>query len=280
MPLTIEAIEKGISNTKLTLRNQGIQSNDIPMLCDYLGQHPEIKKLDLCNNSIGDAGAERLSATNLEGMDLSNNQISHLGAAALAKSLSLQKLIMGNNFIGDEGAKAFKNNNNLILLGLSGNKITSTGAAALAELTTVRTLDLSNNIIRDIGFAAFARNTSITELHVSRCEIDPWGVFDFLKANQTVVSLQISENRLGDSGVAALLATEHIKKLDVRINLCSDKGREFIQTGNPEKLANMITFVPSLRRLALFAVKRNHISLEGATEQVKRYAASFQFDFF
>ena len=110
----------------------------------------ELETLDLRNNDLTDEAVIALSKSKkLEGLvslNLSKNNITDVGAQALARSKNLKKLKKLNlnfNRIGDEGAKAIARSPrlaNLESLKLGQNKIGTEGARALNESENLRNL--------------------------------------------------------------------------------------------------------------------------------------------
>src|SRR6266568_2002739 len=110
----------------LNLQSQGLHDADIPALSEFLNQHPEITKLNIGYNSIGDEGAKVLAAnTHITNLDIRWNNIGAEGVKALAANTHITNLDISNNNIGDEGAKAFLNNSKLVDIHFTGNGVDS-----------------------------------------------------------------------------------------------------------------------------------------------------------
>ena len=184
---------------------QVIQRNFIPL-----------KRLDLSNNSISDAGAEALAQalhhnSTLTQLDLSNNSISDAGAEALAQALhhnsTLTWLDLSNNSISDAGAVALAqtlhHNSTLTVLVLSNNSISDAGAVALAQAlhhnSTLTGLVLSNNSISDAGAVALAKalhhNSTLTSLDLSGND----GIGE--EGTRQLVQALTMNTSIGDSGL-------------------------------------------------------------------------------
>lgn len=105
---------------------------------------------------------------------------------SLKHNCSLQSLILSENQISNVGAKAIaallENNKTLIILILNANLIGDEGAAAIAAAlrknTRLKKLDLAQNEITEVGFealaAALTENTSLTtlDLYYNKIDID------------------------------------------------------------------------------------------------------------
>src|SRR5580704_3521073 len=109
-----------VSEDSLDLSDSKLEDKDIPAILSYLNKHPEIKSLNLKDNLISSAGAIELAKnTTLTELDLSHRQsCKDWGPTAC---------------IGDEGAKAFAQNNTLKSLNLSLDRVSNEGATALAK---------------------------------------------------------------------------------------------------------------------------------------------------
>lgn len=124
--------------------------------------------LDLCNNSIGDFGAQTI-------------------ASALETNFTLTKLYLENNQIGSVGGKALGNalriNTTLIELSLQFNSIKDEGVCSIAEALEV--------------------NTMLTVLNIQSNAIGPNGaraIAKVLQTNKSLASLNINDNRIGYVG--------------------------------------------------------------------------------
>ena len=134
---------------------------------------------------------------------------------------SLTSLNLGDNRIGDDGAKALatalKNNTSLTSLNLLGNRIGDDGAKALATAletnTSLTSLELGFNRIGADGATALAtalkNNTSLTSLNLLNNDIGDEGANALaaaLKTNTSLTSLELGFNGIGADGAKALAA--------------------------------------------------------------------------
>jgi Ran GTPase-activating protein (RanGAP) involved in mRNA processing and transport len=97
------------------------------------------------HNHIGDRGASALAHLNVRLMELSNNDISDVGAAALATNTAIEDLRLGYNDIGDEGAAALARTTSLNALVISYNHIGHVGLNALRANTYLQSLMTEGN---------------------------------------------------------------------------------------------------------------------------------------
>lgn len=109
---------------------KGIIESDIPLLLNFLNQHPEVKYLDLGFNKLGDDSIKMLASnTTLDELILNMNQIGDAGAIALAGNTTLKYLSLGANQIGKTGATALAGNMTLKGLNLYMTQIGVEGRA-------------------------------------------------------------------------------------------------------------------------------------------------------
>jgi len=158
--------------------------------------------------------------------DISDNNISDLGAQEIAKSLcenrTLHKLDISSNHIRNDGAKAISNlikkNSILQELIIKGNNISIEGAKQITEAikiyTTLQKLDISNNKISNSGATAISdclkHNNSLRELNLSKNEITNEGVIELCEAiriNTVLLKLNISKNWITTEGIVDFLET-------------------------------------------------------------------------
>ena len=164
MPITKDIIETHVNGSKLNLKNMGLKDKDMPIVCEFLSERPDITFLNVCENEIGAQGAVILARNNsLRILDICFNHIGTEGAKALADNKNLISLKVGWNQIRDEGAIALANNKSLIKLDVTGNYIGVKGALAIESNKVLRFLDIKHN---QIGL--FGKKIMITMLERNR----------------------------------------------------------------------------------------------------------------
>jgi Ran GTPase-activating protein (RanGAP) involved in mRNA processing and transport len=186
-----------------------------------------LKILDLSSQKLNAQGIRQLvnalaSNTTLTSLDVGNNQIGDEGAKALAANATLTSLDVWSNQIGDEGAKALATNATLASLKVRYNQIGDEGAKALAANATLTSLNIGNNLIGAEGAKALAANATLTSLDVGYNQIGAEGV-KALAANATLTSLDISDNQIGAEEAKALAANVTLTSLDVWSNQIGDE---------------------------------------------------------
>ncbi|XP_033505284.1 dynein regulatory complex subunit 5 [Epinephelus lanceolatus] len=191
-----ESLAKALKSCKtlklLRLHLSHIEDKKCRLLVKYLLDHPSLRELDFSHNVIGDKGARAigklLTRSKLEVLNMCDNNITGLGAKAIAHTLSNNSTLLSLNLrlnrLKDEGGqaigKALLNNNTLLHLHLGANEVTGLTAMALSEVlvqsNTLKSINLScNNLGVDGGKAlekAMSHNTSVTECDIRLTEVD------------------------------------------------------------------------------------------------------------
>ena len=180
-------------------------------------------------------------------LDISNNNISKLGAQEIARALhenqTLQTLNILSNDIQIDGAKAMAKalheNQTLQTLYISSNDIQVDGTMALAEALhenkALQYLDISNNNILDNGVIAISecikKNSKLQELVISGNNISSKGakqIAEAVKINTTLRNLDISNNKTSNDGVKFIsYCLKHnciLKELNLSENEITNEG--------------------------------------------------------
>lgn len=190
--LTLEEIEKRINqdNQLLDLSYCRLIAGEIPLLCDYLKDNPNITKLKLYNNYIGDEGAKLLAAnTTVKMLNIGYNNIGINGAKALAANTTITTLYIRHNHIEVEGAKLLALSTNLTTLDIGYNQITEEDAKDLLSV-----LKFNTKLIKLLHtFLDKQTVESITKL-LSRNKLMPW--LSTIKHARLMAQAQRSEDCL------------------------------------------------------------------------------------
>lgn len=201
----------------------------ITVMLDKLHQ---LRALNLSANHISHIGALHILgslkiSSNLTHLRLDQNSFGPAVAKRIAQTVvevsTLQHLGLAYVELGDEGvdelAAVLGDSCSLQHLDISGNGITEDGAALLASALTVnsclRILKLHSNPIGAAGveiiFYALKANKSLVYLDVNSCDILNEPAFDnaviALAENSSLNKLDLSYNRIGDDGVASVIAS-------------------------------------------------------------------------
>ncbi|XP_072893335.1 NACHT, LRR and PYD domains-containing protein 3-like [Hemitrygon akajei] len=284
------------------LGNCHIQCEGIQRLGPGLHKCQELR---LGRNDLGDSGVKVVSAAlrnpecKIQKLGLDNVGLTDSGAedlvSALSTNPSLMWLDLSDNKLGDSGVKlvsaALRNPECKIqTLGLEGVGLTDSGAedlvSALSTNPSLTELDLSGNKLGHSGVklvSAALRNPEckIQKLRLIRVGLTDSGAEDLVSAlstNPSLTELDLSGNKLGDSGVklvsAALRNPEcKIQKLDLGKVGLTDSGVEDLVSALSTKPSltglylryNSLTdrSVPALRRLILTLPSLKRIRLYG-----------------
>ena len=248
------AVNKSLK--ELNISSNKIGDNGIAHIAMVLQINTTLRTLNISNCDLSDYGVESLAIAlafnrSLQELDISSNKISGNGLAyiaiallinnslqtlnislsrillseraeflgrALAFNMSLQKLNIRTNEIGDNGiahiAIGLQTNTTLRTLNISQCNISDEGAESLARALAVNSslqeLDISFNKIGDNGIAhiatALQTNTTLRTLDISWCIISSKGAESLARAlavNRSLQELKIcSKINIGDNGIA------------------------------------------------------------------------------
>jgi Ran GTPase-activating protein (RanGAP) involved in mRNA processing and transport len=216
---------------------------DVIKLAGALKENKFIKKINLHGNDIGDQGIVELfeKVKNLEELELSNglcgytdyyNNITEIGAKALAQS-KLKKLVLScNPNIGNGGIIALSKNRTIIDLDVRGCGITAEGAKKLFRANCkIKKLSLEGNRIGDEGLSTLSQNHSIQELDISGCYVTESGA-EFIAENTSITKLFLKDNKIG-RGISVLTRNKKLSHLDLtRCEIDSSNVITAIQSNN------------------------------------------------
>lgn len=271
IPLDLYQLEASTNNKgELLLSGAHITDEDMPVLCDYLKAHTEIKYLDLSSNWITDAGVKILAQnTTLEALSLSHNQLTDEAAEVLAVNTTIAHLDLRINRIGNRGATALAKNQHLIELRLANNRVGDEGAQAFGRNQTLEGLDLAHNQIGPEGVKDLKANKKLQHLILLanniRLDVDQLkeyrvqnrlvlsnarlededipNICKYLQQNPHITELDLSGNNITDNGVKLLVKVTALQVLSLSHNKITDEGAEVLAQST------------SLRSLALFVNK-------------------------
>ena len=232
-PLTIENLNS------LDVSNQYIDDYGVTVVTTFCDKYNII---DLSNNRISHIGAATIGEylknnIFLLELNLSENNIGPNGIIAIAKAIevnaSLQKFDISCCGVADGAAAisgALKCNHSLQELDLSWNNFSNDGTKEIAEATkvnvTLQKLDISHNRISDDGAAAIS---------------------GALKCNHSLQELDLSWNNISNDGTKeiaeAIQVNVTLRKLDISHNKISDDGAaaisDSLKTNNSLQVLDM-----------------------------------------
>ncbi|XP_072891629.1 NACHT, LRR and PYD domains-containing protein 3-like [Hemitrygon akajei] len=260
----------------LSLRELPLTPIDCAVLSHVIGLSDTIKELDLWNCHIQCEGLQRLGPGlhKCQELKLGFNDLGDSGVKLVSMALGnpeckIQKLWLRDVGLTDSGAEDL--------------------ASALSTNPSLTELDLSNNTLGDSGVKLVFSALGNTECKVQKLELNRVGLTDSgaenlassLSTNPTLTELDLSNNKLGDSGVKlvseALKALRNpeckIQKLRLNDVGLTDSGTDDLASAlstNPSLTGldlglNSLTdrSVPALRRLILTCPNLNWIELDG-----------------
>jgi len=139
--------------------------------------HKTLDLIDQCRQVVDSLPMSELSLESLESLHLGENEVGDDGAKALGSLQSLRSLHLDRNEVGDEGARALSSLVDLTELVLSDNSIGDEGVEALASLTELASLHLEENEIGDAGAHALVLLTNLTTVHLEGNAITDASIF-------------------------------------------------------------------------------------------------------
>lgn len=190
-----------INNAQIKIISQGA----------FVGEN-QLNELSLKNNQIVTLGIFDLAY--LEELDLTSNEISHIGEECFRKLPNLKRLFLKNNLITNLPSDAFQNLLRLTILDLAFNKLINIDNLVF-NLKHLETLGLNNNRLKNLSDDFFIYNQKIknidlsdnylkhlTELHLPEtmdlfnCSNNLLESISLFKKNTFFVTLDLSNNNL------------------------------------------------------------------------------------
>ncbi|CAG0879191.1 unnamed protein product [Cyprideis torosa] len=216
---TVGVLENGMfRNTRI----QNIQLSDCQIERieggAFIGQEETLTNLNLANNLMEDAPVEAIRGLRkLSQLDLTRNKISVLpDNAFITLKLTALKLADNHNLtLSDDAFRGIERslkNLNLKEVGLS------TIPKAIRNLTALAFLDLAQNRIQDLGRGLLRGMDSLTALNLERNFLQDLEASAFDGVTDTLRSLSLLNNVLGEYPTKALTPLSRLKVLDIGFN--------------------------------------------------------------
>ena len=299
---TIINTQNNFANCDLSKRMIG---NTGLLIVSNLVYNKEINKLNVSYNNITDDGVEVLyeivkSHCTLKELIMSHNNISSDGAYIIAKIIqaktSLQKLDISQCRIPDDGAvvisKSYNNNSRLQLVlswkndkitiktadllserGFSGQRIDNTGALILSYLLhniEIEVLNLSYNVMTNDGIMIISdflkKNNTVQELIMSNSMISDSQISEVVQINTTLRKVSISNCDISDDGVVVISESvkknDNLKELDISHNEINIKGAN--------KIAEVFEVNVSLKKLDISNCNIPTVGIESISNSLQK----------
>lgn len=236
--------------SSIALLDAGAARLAAALRADGAAGRSEVEALNLGINKLTDRGAAALSSalptSNLKTLSLERNSLTHEGVSAVAGSLppSLERLMLGRNAVGAEGAGALAlalatSQRRLHTLGLGFAGLHAAGAQAIAPaMAWVTVLDLSGNHLGQEGCACLAAGLRSPGALLEVLKLESNGVGDegarelgvVLAENATLRELEVRRNSITDEGgrllARALETNVTLRRLDLFDNSITDTGAQ------------------------------------------------------
>ena len=184
---------------------------------NHITNYKNLRVLRLANNRLSNRGLSYLRGLdNLEGMDLSGNEISSL--ASLSGFSSLKRLNLSNNKITGVGIGGLENLHNLETLNLSGNPLSTNFGYNDSGHLSKQTPKLVNLSVANCGLASvefLSAHQSLQKLVVSR-NPNMIGLGKAVDRLNYLYSLEAVGVTLSDDCAGYLSAKRTLVKLDLR----------------------------------------------------------------
>jgi len=237
----LKALQKFLVQSSLT--NLSLASNPLgPSSCVPLASlfttAQKIQFISLASCEVGDEGVITLSknTSQLRQLDLSNNQIGHIGAKALAIALrenwkELLVLRIANNPLGSDGVREISSAiNGFEELDLSQTSCGVAGAKSTL-LRGIRTLRLFNNQLGSNGFLEIAKllpKTNIVELDLGGNKANADSMMELLRSLLDVkeTSLKVLIIGANQTSMEVEYLVEKVKEIHPTLDVARDKPKE------------------------------------------------------
>lgn len=128
--------------------------------------NPHIKQLEASHNLIRKLEGALTVYSKLETLDLSHNELHHLGKHQFVENSQLQQLNISNNFVSSIHPDTLQGMTSLLTLDVSKNILTSLENSSLEGLENLVDLRLSHNKLSIIGVLAFLGLGRLRELQL------------------------------------------------------------------------------------------------------------------
>lgn len=189
---------------------KGSADNDLLL---QIARISELRRLDLSDADIDDAGLRSISALPLRELWLQSTKITDASAATISEFKSLDFLQLNATSLSDRFLEELKSLPELENLGLRGTGVTSAGMSFLSRHPKLKDVDLYHTEVDDSGVAQLVACQSLTEIGLSATKVTD-AVFEHLDKLSNLEAVDMSGNR-PVSTEAVLAFEESHPKCDV-----------------------------------------------------------------
>lgn len=176
--------------TKIDLRKGKVDNE----LLRHVGVLNELKRLDLSNADINDAGLRHISHLPLRELWLQSTDITDASAATLSTMSNLRMLSLNANSLSDKFLEQLKPLPQLEDLGLRGTKVTGGGMKYISRHSKLKKLHLYHTEVDDSGVQRLVDCQSLTHIGLSMTKISN-RVFEHLEKLPNLTNADLSANR-------------------------------------------------------------------------------------
>lgn len=186
---------------RCVINAQSIDIRNTNSIGCYIGSRT--KRLFAKNNQISYIDSIDAAPSNLEHVDLANNQLQKM--SNLTRFERLIYLDLMNNKIDDIGLDTFANMNRLEILNLRNSGLSKIYYGLFSHKSKLKTLDVSYNQLGNIDFQMFVSMTSLMKLNLDGNNLNNIDATEIRKIFPALLKIGISENNWSCHNLASII---------------------------------------------------------------------------
>lgn len=191
--------------------------------------HVELSRPREFNRHVGDLTYLK-GLTDLQGLDLTDTQVSDAGMEHLKGLTKLHILGLGGTQVSDAGLEHLKGLANLEVLSLGGTQVSDAGLEHLKGLTKLSALDLRSTKVRDAGLEQLKGLTNLRVLFLGGTQVIDAGM-EYLKGLTGLVLLALDDTKVTDAGLEHLKGLSQLQELYLKnTSVTADAVKRFRQS--------------------------------------------------